>query len=299
MKKNNSNVIRYSKSRILDFLKADSTRNYDIKTICEELKIKKESVRVYLHRLFFDGKIERVARGLYRYRAERSINLKEEMEQAPILFHHIHLKRKCNENHTDTLTDITPKIILNQKRKIIIKRNKESIEVIIAATENPLSASELLSYLELLGKIYDLDFEAHPECWDICSIDINKDIEGCRLDGLKCFTLRDINSKILYRSYNKNQNLRLETSVGAKVVPFSEVWAFLKGQGLPGAADLSKSIKELNLGIQRLSRTNQKIEKRLDYLGIIEGIPNKDVKANPSEFVSALEIYKKVKSKKS
>lgn len=266
----NSYITHRGITRILKFLEADPKQIWEVKSISETCKIKKSCCYAYLARLKNQGLIERVSAGFYRYQPGAQSNLAAQVAQKTPMFHNLHLSKLLEKGDSPPLppnnkNQESNRILLDlEKRKIEIRWNKNNVEIIISATDKPLTFQELDSMLELLGKIYNLGDKNN---FYILNYDMNIDIENMRLDGLSAFTYQNLKG-LLWKAYNKGDGLRMEVCAN-KSIPFSELVDFFRGKGIAGAYELTQAVKELKNGIRSLSYQYKKREKFLDYQGVV------------------------------
>jgi polyhydroxyalkanoate synthesis regulator phasin len=265
------------------------------KTIIEVTKIKKDQISVYLAREIDKGNIERIGRGLYKRRFKPILGIDD--EKSMLFCHNIRLTLRGGDPQrelTDTNRKITSNFKLTQTNKkltkdssqITLKRynpdshnpedpfvlmdkggrkvetifHRNSIEISIACSDNPLTFGEVGIVLEFLRHIFQFNWK--EDDWIISLIEFNRDHKRIRLDGANCFSFTEFND-ICYRFYNKNSTTLREELVASNIKLGEIIETFYGKRLVPGISDLKRQLKVLNREMIRFGKLNRNIADNL------------------------------------
>ena len=103
-------------------------------------------------------------------------------------------------------------------------------EILISASEAPLTLPVLARLLDAVGNRYSFDLDT--ACWHVKRIELNRDFPTLKLEGMTALTLRDATGE-LYRMYNKPSiGLRVEVAATPTgVLTLRDALDFLNGGG--------------------------------------------------------------------
>lgn len=205
--------------KILDFLRRNAAHSYNAKTISKCVGIPEKAVKVYLHRLCRQDKIDRQCRGFYR--ANIDISLLQQIENPPTTLHGIMLEcraikklQKCIdgipcEEYTDeslmllNALDFIPstnyryhRVLWYDDRRITITVHlKGKIHIYINSSNHPLDYPSFLRMLTFLdGVLEKLSPFSNREVVQVLTVGIAKDYRQLRLEGVKSVTLKNFSN---------------------------------------------------------------------------------------------------------
>lgn len=224
--------------------------------IARELGIMESNVDSYLSRLVKKGLIERTGRGFYQWKNIVKIDLGEEND--PFKFHNIHLTHKGGwpPYLTNIDTNHSQLVLLDrERRKVEFIISRESLQIVISCTDNPLTAELLALLLEMLDYQYKLSLFERKNSWNVSNIEVNRDCQNYTMSGPNAITITDFTNYLL-RAYNKHNVLRIEAKpIGH--VPLSELLSVLTGNNQIGNAELARQVKEFIKTIKREGKLNR------------------------------------------
>jgi len=174
--------------------------------VASRLKLKYNTVRNYCVKLWQDGYLDRIQKGLYRWGGRLTqTQVKGILAEHVPLFHGIQYVITGGEGVRMTLPQNPFKILGmdDTRRSVEWQVEEDKILCTVGCTDNCLTPLEIISFDSwLIGLLDGRDVEVR-------NIGINRDLPSIKLEGIQCVTIQEFDN-VLYRAYNKGNSLRIE-----------------------------------------------------------------------------------------